>query len=37
MTHDLASLSKIIDAAFEDRAAIDTTTPVKSGTRSRKL
>ncbi|MEC9468574.1 MAG: 2,3,4,5-tetrahydropyridine-2,6-dicarboxylate N-succinyltransferase [Pseudomonadota bacterium] len=26
MTHDLASLSKIIDAAFEDRAAIDTTT-----------
>ncbi|TYC67903.1 2,3,4,5-tetrahydropyridine-2,6-dicarboxylate N-succinyltransferase [Stappia sp. BW2] len=26
MTHDLASLSKTIDAAFEDRAAIDTTT-----------
>ncbi|WP_269583814.1 2,3,4,5-tetrahydropyridine-2,6-dicarboxylate N-succinyltransferase [Roseibium sp. Sym1] len=26
MTQDLASLSKIIDAAFEDRAAIDTST-----------
>ncbi|MHA7774824.1 2,3,4,5-tetrahydropyridine-2,6-dicarboxylate N-succinyltransferase [Roseibium sp. M-1] len=26
MTHDLASLAKIIDAAFVDRAAIDTTT-----------
>ncbi|MEO0980988.1 MAG: 2,3,4,5-tetrahydropyridine-2,6-dicarboxylate N-succinyltransferase, partial [Pseudomonadota bacterium] len=26
MTHDLAALSQIIDAAFEDRASIDTST-----------